>query len=60
MKNILRKTKEVATWEQCIVGFGEARKKDNLVREEEIEFVIAHGRWTFDWCTQDKQLFLGE
>ena len=33
---------------------------DKLVRQQEIEFVIAHGRWTFDWCTQDKQLhFLG-
>ena len=40
-----------------MVGFGKARKMDNLVRQEEIEFVIAHGRWTFDWCTQYKQIF---
>ena len=33
---------------------------DKLVRQEIIEVVIVHGRWTFDWCTQDKQLlFLG-
>ena len=25
--------------------------------QEETEFVIAHGRWTFEWCTQDKQIF---
>ena len=30
---------------------------DKLVRQEEIEFVIAHGRWTYDWCSQDKQIF---
>ena len=39
------------------MGYGGARKRDNLVRQEEMEFVIAHTRWTFDWCTQDKQIF---
>ena len=37
--------------------FGEARNMDNLVRQEEMESVIAHGRGTFHWCTQDKQIF---
>ena len=39
------------------MGFGEPREMDNLVRQEETEFVIAHGRWKFEWCTQDKQIF---
>ena len=25
--------------------------------QEETEYVIAHGRWKFEWCTQDKQIF---
>ena len=53
----MKKTKEVAAWEQCIMGFGEARKMDNLVSQEGIKFVLAHGRWTFDWCQKDKQIF---
>ena len=44
----LRKRKGVATWEQCTKGFREARKMDNQVRQEEIEFVIAQGRWNTD------------
>ena len=30
---------------------------DNPGRQVEIEFVIAHSRWTFEWFAQDKQLF---
>ena len=39
MKNILSEEKN---WEQCIVGFGDVRKRDKRVRQEEIEFVIAY------------------
>ena len=44
----LRKRKGVTTWEQYTKGFREARKMDNHVRQEEIEFVIAQGRWNTD------------
>ena len=30
---------------------------DNLGRQVEIEFVIAHSRCRFEWFTRDKQLF---
>ena len=38
-------------------GIWRGQKNVKLVRQEEIEFFIAHGRWIFDWCTQDKLLF---
>ena len=32
-------------------------EEKKLVRQDETDFVITLGRWTFDWCTKDKQLF---
>ena len=51
----LREGNGIASCEQCIVGFGKTGKWTHM--RQEIEFMIAHGIYTFHWCTQNKTSF---